>query len=180
MNTNIAHTLYNDPQINEICKMMLQAYKDNLTTMNAVATGSLRDTAFYEIDADEDHFTLYFNLNGYWSYLELGSKPHFPPVKAIEDWINVKGIVPQARNGRVPTTRQLAYMICHSMQRGKTDIDGQKVAFLKRPAIRYMLDDNDALLVRLTDRVAEIYKEEIDRYLTSVTAPIYQQSAYIS
>lgn len=169
MEINISHTLYNDPEINSIAAQLLNAYKANLTTFDAVASGALRDTASYQIEADEQYFRLYFVLNGYWNYLEFGPSPHFPPVGAIENWINIKGIVPRPdKKGRVPSVKSLAFAICKSMAKGKKDIDGKKVAYLARPALRYMLNDNEALVRRLVERVSEIYRDEINRAVESV------------
>ena len=42
-----------------------------------------------------------------------------PPISAIEKWvekrIEVKPIIPDSRNGKVPTTRQLAFVIARSI-----------------------------------------------------------------
>jgi len=179
MQNDISYILCNDAEINEISKQLLEAYKANLTTFDAIASGKLRDTARYEIEADEEHFVLYFELEGYWNYLEFGPSPHFPPIAAIENWINTKGIVPRARRGRVPTTKQLAFAICKSMAKGKRDIDGKQVAYLARPAIRYMLNDQSALVQRLASRIGDIYAEISNRQIESILSDINQQSAYI-
>jgi len=60
--------------------------------MNAIASGNLKDQAEVEIFAEEGHIELYFMLMDYWQFLENGPKPHWPPIKPIEQWIIQKGI----------------------------------------------------------------------------------------
>ena len=52
----------------------------------------------------------------YGEYLEQGTKPHFPPLTAIENWIRVKRIVPrQDTQGKLPTEKQLSYLIARKI-----------------------------------------------------------------
>lgn len=100
--------------IDDIIKEILSVYKDK------VGSGNLADTATYNVEWNGDIFEVYFNLQDYWKYAEYGTSPHFPPVDAIERWITAKKIVPRAYNGKVPTTRQLAYIISRSISRKGT------------------------------------------------------------
>jgi len=58
-------------------------------------------------------------------------------------------------------------MIARSMAKGKKDIDGQMKAYLSRPAIRYMLEDNEALVNRFIERINEIYIENFQEITES-------------
>jgi len=51
-------------------------------------------------------------LPDYWQWAENGRKPGgFPPPNAILKWVQFKRLVPDSRNGKVPDTKQLVYMI---------------------------------------------------------------------
>ena len=65
-----------------------------------------------EIEINDEHFKVYFNLEDYWKYVEYGRNPgKMPPISVIENWIRIKPIVPNPINGKVPDTRQLAFLI---------------------------------------------------------------------
>lgn len=52
----------------------------------------------------------------YWKYVEKGRRPgKFPPVSKIEKWIEVKPVRPKPMNGKMPTTKQLAFLIARSI-----------------------------------------------------------------
>lgn len=92
--------------IKHICEQIADLYRSKLPT----ATGNLKNFT-YDIEWDGRYFNLVFNLEDYWKYIENGTKPHFPPISAIENWIKVKRIIPYTYNKKVPTTKQLAYLI---------------------------------------------------------------------
>ena len=62
------------------------------------------------IDRKGYHITI--TLPEYAAYLNDGTKPHWPPVDKIREWIKVKPVLPRpGRNGKLPSTKQLAYLI---------------------------------------------------------------------
>lgn len=62
-------------------------------------------------------FAVDLTLPAYWYNVEYGRPPcppskHWIPMEALIKWIHVKPIIPYPdKNGRVPTTRQLAFLI---------------------------------------------------------------------
>ena len=71
-----------------------------------------------EITIEDEHFKVYFNLEEYWKFVERGRAPgKQPPISAIENWIRIKPVIPNAVNGKVPDTRQLAYLIARKIGR---------------------------------------------------------------
>ena len=71
--------------INQIASNFLAVYKQEL--QNNKATGSLANTASYMTKFDGRYLTISLNLQYYWKYVEDGTKPHFPPVEDILQWI---------------------------------------------------------------------------------------------
>lgn len=141
-------------EIQSICADILQRYKDSLKTHTA--SGELEKTATYKIKWDGKWFELIFNLQDYWQYLENGTKPHFPPIDAIEKWVKVKHIVPTTTNGRVPSTRQLAYMICRSIS-----LNGTPATKL----LQHTIDNSEDLIQKLCDALINEIEKEIDTEL---------------
>jgi hypothetical protein len=49
------------------------------------------------------YLTISLNLQDYWKYVEDGTRPHFPPIEDILQWIKVKPVLPRKRKGKLPT-----------------------------------------------------------------------------
>lgn len=86
-------------------------YKDNLLLSDRVATGELVKSVQYKLDFKDKEFIIYLELEDYYKYVENGTRPHFPPVNAILNWIKAKPVLPTPINGKLPTPNQLAYLI---------------------------------------------------------------------
>lgn len=131
---------------------LLAAYKTALEPSRA--SGNLVDSAKVTVDYDGRYFNIYFEIQDYWKYVENGTQPHFPPVSAIEEWIRVKQLVPQAINGRVPSTKGLAYMIAR-----KISIEGTK----GNQALNSVLDSSDAIIDKMVEFITDQMEKEIDK-----------------
>ena len=142
--------------ISNICAEFLNRYKDEIKNSGHNASGELANSARYITKWDGKYFELIFNLQDYWKYLENGTKPHFPPTDKIEQWIRIKPIVPQAMNDRVPTTKQLAYLIARSIS-----IKGTKPTKLLQKTI----DGADNLISALVSEIQNQLEKEIDKEL---------------
>lgn len=144
-------------EISQICNEFLERYKKSIIDNGNNASGNLVNTASYKIKWDGKNFELYFNLPDYWKYLENGTKPHFPPVEAIEKWITVKHIIPTTNNGRVPTTKQLAFLIARGISK-----NGTKPTKLLQKTIDGADDLINSIINEFTKQLQEeINKEEI-------------------
>ena len=143
--------------INNICADLLERYKQSLKDNNHIASGNLYNTATYKTNINGSWFELTFVLDETWRYLENGTKPHFPPVEAIERWITVKHIIPTTNSGKVPTTRQLAFLIARGISK-----KGTKPTKLLQQTIDGADDLIDLIIDDLTKQLQEeINKEEI-------------------
>lgn len=142
--------------IYEICAEILGRYKNALNESGHYASGKLANTAKAVIKWDGKVFELFFNLQEYWKYLENGTRPHFPPISAIEEWIKVKRIVPTTRSGKVPTTKQLAFLIARGISKNGT-----------KPAktLQKTIDGADDLISALVSEIQNQLEKEIDKEL---------------
>lgn len=140
-------------EMKEICGDLLKRYKDALRDNGKTASGTLEKTAKYNIDFNGRYVEVTFKLQEYWKYLENGTRPHFPPMDAIERWITVKRIIPRTTGRKVPSTRQLAYLICREIS-----INGTKPTKLLQKTI----DDSEDLIELLITEISNQIEGQID------------------
>lgn len=104
--------------ISEAVDRIANLYRENL--QESRASGRLENFTTY-IDLNNERLSIVFELEDYWKYVEYGRDPgKMPPISAIENWIKVKPVVPNSVNGKVPDTRQLAYLIARKIGREGT------------------------------------------------------------
>lgn len=139
--------------INNIVQDLLNRYKQAISDSGHVASGDLEKTARYRVMFNGKYLEITFILQDYWKYIENGTKPHFPPLEAIEKWITVKHIIPTTDNGRVPTTRQLAFLIARGISK-----NGTKPTKL----LQQTIDGADDLIDLIIDDLAKQLQEEIN------------------
>lgn len=102
-------------QLQDLVDTIADIYRSELS--NSSATGNLQNFQTI-IDINDTTFSVSFELADYWKYVEYGRRPgKMPPIDAIEQWVKVKPVVPNAINGRVPDTRQLAFLIARKIGR---------------------------------------------------------------
>lgn len=102
-------------QIRALVDTIADIYRVKLGPSNA--TGNLSNFQTI-IDINDTTFSVAFELEDYWKYVEYGRGPgKQPPIDAIEQWVRIKPVVPRAINGRVPDTRQLAFLIARKIGR---------------------------------------------------------------
>lgn len=112
----------------QILNNLIERYKTLLKENGRVASGDLLNSITGEVRVENNLYSFIINLNDYWKYLENGVngtavdngstysfKGKTVNTDAIENWITVKGIVPHSINNKVPTTKQLAYVISRSI-----------------------------------------------------------------
>ena len=126
---------------------VLSKYKAVLKEKDAVASGKLINRVNYQIKEGDHTFEVSLKLQDYWKYLEYGTKPHWPPVNKILEWIKVKPVIPRPlSNGKLPTQQQLAFLI------------GRKISIFGTEA-KHMLRDT-------LDSLNDYYKAEIEKALS--------------
>lgn len=113
-------------KIESLADRILERYRTLLQDKDINASKQLSDTATVSVQIDNNHLIISLNLTEYWKYVEYGRRPgKRPPIEAIENWIKIKPVVPNPINGKVPSTRQLAFLISRKI--GRDGIPGKKV-----------------------------------------------------
>ena len=99
--------------LNQLGDYFIQEARTNLGKNRSYASGTLGDTLEKIVEIDGVHFSVSVRIQDYWEYVEKGRRPgKFPPPTRLMEWILVKPVHPKAdKNGRVPTVKQLSYLI---------------------------------------------------------------------
>lgn len=112
-------------QLQPFADKVLQMYRQELQNQGINASSTLSQTATATVEMNGTKLLISLNLEPYWRYVEYGRRAgKMPPIDAIAKWITVKPIIPNPVNGRVPDTRQLAFLIARKI--GREGIIGQK------------------------------------------------------
>lgn len=105
--------------LNDFGKFLVEEYKDNLILNDKNASDELYNSVSYIVETPANGiYNVNLSLLDYWKYIENGRRAgsKMPPISAIERWIEVKPVLPTAMsNGKLPTTKQLAYLIARSI-----------------------------------------------------------------
>ena len=120
--------------LQDYAKDIQDRYKDSLANNGHIASQKLINSIKTEVVVGEQFYEVTMSLEEYWKYVEYDTKPHFPPPDALLKWIEVKPVIPRpGKNGRIPTLKQLAFLIgrhintfgttgTHDLQQTKDDI----------------------------------------------------------
>jgi hypothetical protein len=102
--------------LNETAELMYDEYKTRLINSNINATSELYNTLSFEVSSNEQAYLIKFYALDYWKNIEYGRKPgKFPNIGAIQKWIEIKPIIPKPYKGKIPTPKQLSYIISRSI-----------------------------------------------------------------
>ena len=109
--------------LNRYGEEFVEELKRNIVAKGGVASGAMTDpeNLYAHVVQDEPGvYTLYLESTPYLKWWDSGTRPHWMPVKPLIDWVENKGIVPEERNGYLPTVEELPYMIQHKIAREGT------------------------------------------------------------
>jgi len=142
--------------IQDITNDFCTELRNRLSNNNTDASGKLSKSIKGIVKQSGKWVTISIQMEDYWKYIENGTKPHFPPIDAIKKWISVKPVLPRPlKNGKLPTTNQLAYLI------------GRKIAkkgTLPQPFLKPTLTDFDL--------VGKVYNEVVNLINKQITEEI--------
>lgn len=98
-------------------------YQDSLIINNRIASGDLLNTVEYIFKKGSNQYVVSLKLKDYFYYVEYGRKPgKFPPPDAMLRYVQIKPILPRPdSNGKLPTEKQLAYLIGRKIAREGTE-----------------------------------------------------------
>lgn len=65
-------------------------YQDNLILHDRIASGDLLNSVEFRVVEGDHTYEVQLTLAEYWKFVEYDTKPHWPPVAALLEWIRVK------------------------------------------------------------------------------------------
>ena len=107
--------------LEEYSMYLLQASRNNMPTYY-----ELKDKIKFVMNVNGNFYEIIFNAPAYWKWANDGRRPgKMPPVNVIADWIKRRNITPYAlKNGKLPTTEQLAFMVANKIAKEGTKFHG--------------------------------------------------------
>lgn len=140
--------------LREYATKAVALYKQRLIDDDKKASGQLLNSISSEIKVGGEQFTVVLNLVDYWKYVEDGRRPgKFPPPKAILKWITVKPVIPRPIHGKLPTKKQLAFLI------------GRKIATEGIEAGHQLKETVDSLNAEYIPRLEAALQEDFNAYV---------------
>ena len=138
-----------------------QRYKWKVPT----ASHDLQNTAKFYIEHNGNRYEVGLNLLDYWYFVENGRRAgKFPPINKIEEWIKVKPVIPRAKNGYLPTEKQLAFLIARKIAREGTE---------GKHTFKNVVDElNNEMLMSIKQAILEDMGDEIERVLIMLSNKI--------
>ena len=117
----------------------------------------LIDSVTTQVVVGDNAYEVTMTLNDYWKYVEDDTRPHFPPVSKILEWVNIKPVIPRPdANGRIPSPKSLAYLIGRAIsERGtKGSHDLEKV--------------KDGVIPMYRERIAIALGHDMENYIRKI------------
>lgn len=146
-------------EIQDLVDSIADIYRQNLESSKA--SGELQNFETH-ITLNDTTLLVSFKLEDYWRYVEYGRGPgRMPPIDDIEKWVSVKikdqkPAVPDPINGKIPDTRQLAYLIARKIGREGTPA--------QHPLSNTMWSEEVNILINAIKRNIS---EQVYKYITS-------------
>lgn len=155
------NTLNEFPKVAEVLERygaeFIELYKLNLVQSGRPASGKLAESLSYHVNLGTNVYAVDISLLDYWKYIENGTRPHFPPVSAIREWIRVKPVIPRPfENGKLPTESQLAFLIARKISRVGTE------------GINDFQRANDEVFARMEMSLAGAVTEDLQRQVSVI------------
>lgn len=147
-------------EIRNICEQIAQVYRDKMSNAGYDPNGELMKFT-WATEYNGNLFELYFNLPDYFPFAENGRRPgKFPPPDKILRWIQFKRIVPSSHSGKIPSTKQLVYLISR-----KIALKGTEGKHLLQQTID---ETYDTLVDRLVEAIADKIENELEKDIQEI------------
>lgn len=142
----------------EYGKEVRNLYQLNLVHSDRIASGELLNSCEFKLEVNGSIYNVVLSMADYWKYVEEGRSPgKFPPTSKILEWIMIKPVIPRPdTNGKLPTPKQLAYLI------------GRKIANEGYEGSHDLKRANDSTLQKWKDRIVNALALDVSSYLQKI------------
>lgn len=119
----------------------------------------------FNLQVNDTLFEIEFQAASYWYFANYGRGPgKFPPMDRIEDWIRRRKITPYpTKSGKLPTRKQLAYLISRKI--AKEGFKGS--GFLEKS----LKEQQDYWEDRISDAISLDIEAQIMEWLNPFNGP---------
>lgn len=102
--------------LEELGKAIRLRYQENLIESDRKASYNLIESVKYHTVINGYELSIDLEMADYWKYVEDDTKPHWPPINKILEWVKIKPVLPTPiENGKLPTEKQLAFLISRAI-----------------------------------------------------------------
>lgn len=130
-----------------------QILKEKITAGGHIASHKLINNLDYQVDLGGTSLSVSISFENYLKYLDLGTKPHFPPIGNGQDgtgilsWVRTKNLIRNAKtyDGKLPTEKQLAFLIARKISKVGTEATHILTDSIEEVNARYELIIGDAI-----------------------------------
>lgn len=129
------------------------------------------------ISYDGNLYQLQLMLPLEWKWVEYGRYPgpvNRKGIESIEQWINIKGLVPKAKNEKIPSTKSLAFAIAKKIQKvgyytpsGATSIPAFGAARGKH-ILEKSLNESETLIIQLCNLITEKINKSVGKEIMKI------------
>lgn len=153
-----------------------EIYGKNLSLGGKRASGDLIDSVRSQVVTTKGGYEVELSLNYYWKFIEGGTKgeetspagavypAHMPPPRVLEQWINIKPILPRPNaDGHIPSPRDLSWAMAKSIE---------KKGIAPHPALAQTIDELNAMY---SQRLAEALALDTQGYIMILLGQIHSQ-----
>lgn len=148
--------LYNVKMVLDEYALKFQEFiKRKIVDKDKKASGSLLASISMSIEVFGERYTVYLHSKDYLKYIELGTKPHWPPVEPILQWVKDKKLPTKESTGNknLPTEKQLTYLV-----RRKIGLKGTDAVLLIAETEEQL---NEIYMEKLEDALMEDIKNSL-------------------
>lgn len=143
--------------LEEYAQEVRNLYQDKLIRNDRIATGDLLNSVEYQVTNNGVEYEVQLTLQDYWKYVEYGllgdrnktspyNNPGWKAYPFILEWIKVKPVLPRPfDNGKLPTQKQLAFLITRSIKEHGTTPGNELHEAIEEVNARY----RDKLIIAL-------------------------------
>lgn len=163
--------------LEDFAKDIRENYKEHLQYHDRLTQKKPSNVKQKLIDSIETHvvqgdreFLVTMDLNAYWKYVEEGvqgkenprspyKNPGWKAYPHIYEWVEIKPIIPRpGKNGKLPSTKSLAYLITRGIVQNGTQ-GTHDLAVTKENVLNWY-----------RDRISEALGRDMERYIAKVFA----------
>ena len=161
-------------KVYNLSKRILDFYKKNLEDLKINASGQLSRTADFDVDFDDYHLAVYFILESYYRYIEVGRNPSTGKfgrwankVEDIERWLRQKisrGTFVPTSGHTIPKTDKEIKSVSYLIARKITKMGYYGTTSMGKHPLQNAIEEADRLGIidEIIDCVVEGFEGKVD------------------